>query len=147
MKAAYYHGNRTIKVGECRLRAPAADEVRINVAYCGVCGTDLHIFKGGMDKRVTMPQVIGHEMSGEIAEVGDRVKDWSKGDRVVVRPLDPCGNCPACDNCYIFCPDAAITPVKNDPQRLYIVDTDYCKGCGICEAECPRACIVMKAVR
>lgn len=96
MKAAYYQGNRTIKVGECRLRAPAADEVRINVAYCGVCGTDLHIFKGGMDKRVTMPQVIGHEMSGEIAEVGAKVKDWSKGDRVVVRPLDPCGNCPAC---------------------------------------------------
>jgi 2-desacetyl-2-hydroxyethyl bacteriochlorophyllide A dehydrogenase len=66
------------------------------VAYCGVCGTDLHIFKGGMDKRVSIPQVIGHEMSGEIAEVGENVKGWSVGDRVVVRPLHPCGNCPAC---------------------------------------------------
>jgi (R,R)-butanediol dehydrogenase/meso-butanediol dehydrogenase/diacetyl reductase len=66
------------------------------VAYCGVCGTDLHIFKGGMDKRVSMPQVIGHEMSGEIAEIGPRVKGWSLGDRVIVRPLQPCGNCPAC---------------------------------------------------
>jgi 2-desacetyl-2-hydroxyethyl bacteriochlorophyllide A dehydrogenase len=66
------------------------------VAYCGVCGTDLHIFKGGMDKRVSIPQVIGHEMSGEIAEVGGKVQGWSVGDRVVVRPLHPCGNCPAC---------------------------------------------------
>ncbi len=58
-----------------------------------------------------------------------------------------CGSCPACDNCFIFCPDAAITHVKGDPFKLYIVDTEYCKGCGICAAECPRACIVMKAVR
>lgn len=96
MKAAYYHGNKTIKVGESIPRKPGPGEVRIHVAYCGVCGTDLHIFKGGMDKRVSMPQVIGHEMSGEIAEIGPQVKGWSLGDRVVVRPLHPCGNCPAC---------------------------------------------------
>lgn len=58
-----------------------------------------------------------------------------------------CGTCPACDNCYIFCPDAAIRHIKDDPFKLYVVDYDYCKGCGICAAECPRACIVMKAVR
>jgi (R,R)-butanediol dehydrogenase/meso-butanediol dehydrogenase/diacetyl reductase len=96
MKAAYYHGEKTIKTGESVPRKPGPDEVRIHVAYCGVCGTDLHIFKGGMDKRVSMPQVIGHEMSGEIAEVGSNVKGWSPGDRVVVRPLNPCGSCPAC---------------------------------------------------
>jgi 2-desacetyl-2-hydroxyethyl bacteriochlorophyllide A dehydrogenase len=96
MKAAYYQGNRTIKVGESIPRKPGSDEVRINVAYCGVCGTDLHIFKGGMDRRVSIPQVIGHEMSGEIAEVGANVKGWLVGERVVVRPLDPCGKCPAC---------------------------------------------------
>ena len=96
MKAAYYQGNRTISLGESVPRKPGPDEVRIHVAYCGVCGTDLHIFKGGMDKRVSIPQVIGHEMSGEIAEVGGKVQGWSVGDRVVVRPLHPCGNCPAC---------------------------------------------------
>lgn len=96
MKAAYYQGNRTIKVGESIPRKPGSDEIRIHVAYCGVCGTDLHVFKGGMDKRVSIPQVIGHEMSGEIAEVGANVKGWSPGERVVVRPLHPCGNCPAC---------------------------------------------------
>lgn len=96
MKAAYYHGKKIIKTGESVPRKPGPDEVRIDVAYCGVCGTDLHIFKGGMDKRVSMPQVIGHEMSGEIAEVGSGVKTWAPGDRVVVRPLHPCGTCPAC---------------------------------------------------
>jgi len=57
-----------------------------------------------------------------------------------------CGACPACDNCWIFCPDAAVHRVFNSPDRLYFVDYDYCKGCGLCAAECPRACIVMKAV-
>lgn len=103
MKAAYYHGNKTIRIGDCKPRAPAPEEVRINVAYCGVCGTDLHIFLGHMDKRVSIPQVIGHEMSGEIAEVGINVKDWKVGDRVVVRPLDSCGSCPACraGHCHV----------------------------------------------
>jgi len=96
MKAAYYQGKRTVSLGESILHKPGEDEVRIHVAYCGVCGTDLHIFKGGMDKRVSIPQVIGHEMSGEIAEVGGKVRGWSVGDRVTVRPLHPCGTCPAC---------------------------------------------------
>jgi len=93
---ATYNGNRTIEVSECQSQAPKADEVRINVAYCGVCGTDLHIFLGHMDQRVDMPQVIGHEMSGVVAEVGANVSDWQVGDHVVVRPLDPCNDCPAC---------------------------------------------------
>jgi Pyruvate/2-oxoacid:ferredoxin oxidoreductase delta subunit len=57
-----------------------------------------------------------------------------------------CGTCPACDNCFIFCPDVAVIKVQNDPHRFYFVDTEYCKGCGLCAAECPRACIVMKPV-
>jgi 2-desacetyl-2-hydroxyethyl bacteriochlorophyllide A dehydrogenase len=49
-----------------------------------------------MDHRVTFPQVIGHEMSGTIVAVGEDVQGWAAGDRVTVRPLDPCGSCPAC---------------------------------------------------
>ena len=96
MKAAYYHGDRKIELGDCRVQPPGPDEVRIDVAYCGVCGTDLHIYLGHMDQRITFPQVIGHEMSGTIAEVGSRVQDWQAGDPVVVRPLDSCGTCAAC---------------------------------------------------
>lgn len=96
MDAVYYHGNKTFKSGKCIPQAPKPDEVRIDVAFCGVCGTDLHIYQGHMDKRVSIPLVIGHEMSGIIAEVGAGVSGWKEGDRVVVRPLGPCGACPAC---------------------------------------------------
>src|SRR4029078_12158501 len=63
---------------------------------CGLCGTDLHVFHGKMDYRVTFPQVMGHEMSGTIEEVRPAVTDFARGDHVTVRPLDPCGICPAC---------------------------------------------------
>ncbi|MCP5116589.1 MAG: alcohol dehydrogenase catalytic domain-containing protein, partial [bacterium] len=95
-KAAYYEGNETIRVAECTSAAPAAGQVQIRVSHCGICGTDLHIFHGKMDHRVKMPQVIGHEMSGVIAAIGEDVSGYAEGDRVTVRPLDPCGKCPAC---------------------------------------------------
>ena len=97
MKAALYAGNKSISVGESVPQSPGPGQVRLQVAYCGICGTDLHIYQGHMDKRVDIPQVVGHEMSGEIAEIGPDVTGWQVGDRVVVRPLDPCGNCPACE--------------------------------------------------
>jgi 2-desacetyl-2-hydroxyethyl bacteriochlorophyllide A dehydrogenase len=70
--------------------------VQLDVAYVGICGTDLHIFHGAMDGRVAIPAVIGHEMSGTVAAVGAGVSRWSPGDRVTVMPLDWCGRCPAC---------------------------------------------------
>lgn len=96
MKAAYYEGNETIRVGDCVPLAPASGQVQIRVAYCGICGTDLHIFHGKMDRRVHMPQILGHEMSGTIVALGPGVAGFAAGDRVTVRPLDPCGACPAC---------------------------------------------------
>lgn len=96
MKAAFYEGSKTIRIGICTPRAPGNGEVQIRVCYCGVCGTDLHVYHGAMDKRVTFPQILGHEMSGEIVEVGPSVPGYQAGDRVVVRPLDPCRGCPAC---------------------------------------------------
>ena len=96
MRAAYYEGHESISVGECVPLAPAGGQVQIRVSHCGICGTDLHIFHGKMDHRVKMPQVIGHEMSGELVAVGPGVAGWTTGDRVTVRPLDYCGDCPAC---------------------------------------------------
>ena len=88
MKAAHYVGNRTFTIDTCKPLKPGPGEVRLRVAYCGVCGTDLHVFHGAMDKRIKMPQVIGHEMSGIVAETGEGVTDLRAGDAVVVRPLD-----------------------------------------------------------
>ncbi|MBV8562745.1 MAG: alcohol dehydrogenase catalytic domain-containing protein [Actinobacteria bacterium] len=88
MTAVYYEGGGTFTVGSSEPVPPGPGEVRLDVAYCGVCGTDLHIAHGAMDQRVPTPMVIGHEMSGTVAEVGDGVEGFRPGDAVVVRPLD-----------------------------------------------------------
>ncbi|MFI3248736.1 MAG: alcohol dehydrogenase catalytic domain-containing protein [Rikenellaceae bacterium] len=88
MKASFYEGNKTFSVKEKELVAPAADEVRIKVAYCGICGSDVHIYHGNMDARVSIPETIGHEMSGTIDAIGEGVEGFEIGDKVVVRPLD-----------------------------------------------------------
>ncbi|OLT10215.1 Zn-dependent alcohol dehydrogenase [Kocuria sp. CNJ-770] len=96
MQAATYTGNRTVEIATVDEHPPGAGEVQIEVAYTGICGTDLHVLHGSMDARVTLPAVIGHEMSGRIAAVGDGVEGWTVGDPVTVMPLDWCGECPAC---------------------------------------------------
>ncbi len=88
MKAALYQGNRTFTVTDVAPVPPGPGEVRLDVAYVGICGTDVHIFHGAMDARVKPPQIIGHEMSGTVAEVGPGVTGLAVGDSVVVRPLD-----------------------------------------------------------
>ncbi len=105
MKAAYYEGNKKFSVGESVIVPPAKGQVRMEVAYAGICGTDVHIFLGHMDHRLTPPQVVGHEAVGTIVEVGQGVTDFKKGDRVVLRPTDACGKCPSCERGHInICP-------------------------------------------
>lgn len=88
MKAAYYEGNKSIRVGDCSPVAPKAGEVQLKVSHVGICGTDLHIYHGAMDKRVTFPQIMGHEMSGVVAAVGEGVSNVQINDPVTVMPLD-----------------------------------------------------------
>ena len=96
MKAAYFTGNSSFSIEDISSLEPSANEVRIKVAFCGICGTDLHVFHGAMAKRIGTHRVIGHESSGVIDAIGSEVTDVRVGDRVVVRPLDACGECPAC---------------------------------------------------
>lgn len=96
MKATFYKGSKNIDAGQGQERKPGADEVKLKIAYCGICGTDQHIFHGKMDKRVNPPQIIGHECSGTVVETGSAVSDFKPGDKVVVRPLNWCGECPTC---------------------------------------------------
>lgn len=97
MKSAIYVEKGQFKIGEGERRAPASDEVTLRVGYVGLCGTDLHVYHGNMDHRVCPPGVIGHEMSGVVETIGAKVSGFKVGDKVVVRPLDYCGECPACD--------------------------------------------------
>jgi 2-desacetyl-2-hydroxyethyl bacteriochlorophyllide A dehydrogenase len=98
--AATYVGAKTLTVIEKEPQSPGPGEVQIEVAYTGICGTDLHILHGDMDARVTMPAVLGHEMSGTIVAIGAAVNDWSPGDLVTVMPLVWDGTCPACHAGY-----------------------------------------------
>ncbi len=94
--AAYYVGDRTFSIEAVEAPSTGGDQVTIDVAYTGICGTDLHAYLGHMDQRIGLHRVIGHEMSGVVAAIGANVDNAKVGDRVVVRPLDHCGTCPAC---------------------------------------------------
>ena len=94
--AAFYRGNRSFAVETRRASDPGPGEAAVRIAYCGICGTDMHVFHGNMDARVGLNRVIGHEMSGTVAAVGEGVSGVSVGQKVVVRPLDHCDECPAC---------------------------------------------------
>lgn len=70
------------------------DEVLVQVAFCGICGSDIpRYFDGAVH---SFPQVLGHEFSGVVAAVGSAVTTARPGDRVAVAPLVPCHRCPEC---------------------------------------------------
>ena len=96
MHAAAYTGNGTMTIQELDATPPEQGQVQIEVAYVGLCGTDLHILRGHMDTRLRLPAIIGHEMSGTVSAVADESGRWQVGDHVTVMPLDWDGTCPAC---------------------------------------------------
>lgn len=99
MKALFYEGNHSFSIKTTEKQPLQKGEVRLKMAYVGVCGTDVHIYHGKMDARVKPPQIIGHEVSGIIEELGEGVTDWKIGENVTVRPLNPGVEMPA-DNGY-----------------------------------------------
>ncbi|WP_116953529.1 zinc-dependent alcohol dehydrogenase [Jiangella endophytica] len=96
MTAVVYRGARTLEIEQRDVEPPGPGQVRIDVAYTGICGTDLHIYHGHMDARVGSAAVIGHEMSGRVAAIGDDVEGLAVGEAVTVMPTRFCGECPAC---------------------------------------------------
>jgi L-gulonate 5-dehydrogenase len=96
MKAAILFNDREIRLDEAADPPVKADEVLVEVGYTGICGTDLHIYRGEFHDRVAFPAILGHEFGGLVGEVGREVKNFHVGDRVVVDPIIPCHACPAC---------------------------------------------------
>jgi (R,R)-butanediol dehydrogenase/meso-butanediol dehydrogenase/diacetyl reductase len=79
---------------------PGLDEVLVAVAYCGICGSDLHEYAPSERpsyRAVGLLQpVMGHEFSGIVVDAGDAVEDLTRGDAVAVHPGAPCGDCYYC---------------------------------------------------
>ncbi len=74
---------------------PGPGEVGIRVAYCGICGSDIHAFQG-KHPFISLPFNPGHEFSGTVFAVGKEVSGFTAGDRVVCEPNLVCGKCPNC---------------------------------------------------
>ena len=78
------------------LQEPAANEVVVEVAGCGVCHTDLGFYFGGVSPRHPFPLALGHEISGRVVRAGSEAKGWQ--DKAVIVPaVIPCGSCELCD--------------------------------------------------
>jgi L-iditol 2-dehydrogenase len=84
---------------------PQPDEgsVILRVKLCSICGSDLRTYHYG-HSRVTLPQILGHEIAGQIEAVGEEVKNYRLGDRVAVTPRISCGECFYCQKGqYTYC--------------------------------------------
>lgn len=71
------------------------DQVLVKVKRAGICGSDMHIYHG-TNPLATYPRILGHEIAGEVVEIGEEVAGLEAGDHVVVEPIRYCGTCYAC---------------------------------------------------
>jgi len=94
MQVAMYYNNRDVRLEEMPTPKIGPDEFLVKVMASGVCGTDVLEWY----RIKTAPRVLGHEMAGEIVEVGENVKRYKKGDRVFVTHHVPCNTCHYCLN-------------------------------------------------
>lgn len=107
MKAAIWHGRQDVRIEDApNPPDPPPGQVQVEVAWCGICGTDLHEYIGGPVyipqeaphplTSVKAPVPIGHEMSGRVVAVGDGVHNFAVGDRVAACPIIGCHQCRWC---------------------------------------------------
>lgn len=106
MRAALYYGNKDIRVEDVPEQSVGPTDVKVNVSYTGICGTDLHEYVAGPiltpanDPHPvtgeTTPIIFGHEVSGVVQETGDEVERVHPGNKVTINPMLPCGDCQYC---------------------------------------------------
>jgi len=87
MKQVNIHGPGDVRVDEAPEPEPGPRDAVVEVAACGICGSDLRYVRlGGLAGPMPAPMPLGHELAGTIASVGAEVEDWKPGDRVVLNP-------------------------------------------------------------
>jgi L-iditol 2-dehydrogenase len=95
MKAAVYRGVNEVRLEEVPVPEIGHGEILVRVHTCGICGTDLKKISSGSH---SAPRIFGHETAGVVAKVGDGVRKFGVGDRVVMFHHIPCGECYYCHN-------------------------------------------------
>lgn len=96
MKALMIEGENVARFHDVDRPRIENGEVRVAIRHVGICGSDLNTFKG-MNPLVTLPRIPGHEIGGEIVEIGSGVDArYRVGMRVIVMPYTTCGRCSAC---------------------------------------------------
>ena len=99
MRAAVFKGKHQMEVIDWKTKDLEPHEVRIRVQSCGICGTDQHIYHGHPGSAtVNPPIVLGHELAGEVIELGSSVSNLKLGNRVSIDPNIYCGGCEFCRN-------------------------------------------------
>ena len=93
MRAVAIGEDRALRPTEIEERPLRAGEARVAVAFCGICGSDLHLRPS---QAIPTGTVMGHEFSGTVVELSGDAEGFSVGDRVAVFPFAPCGECPNC---------------------------------------------------
>ncbi len=109
MTAAVLYGPGDLRIETREVPTVEPNDVAVKVAFCGICGTDLHYWDGwtfdAWLPNYDEPWVPGHEFTGTIAAVGTNIDDSQVGDRIVVEPKTPCHTCAMCQKgLYNFCP-------------------------------------------
>ncbi len=95
MKAAVLETIENLKIKEIPKPVPLSGEILVKIKACAICGTDVRVYHHG-HKHIRFPRVTGHELTGEIVEIGDRVKNYKVGQKLAVDPAIPCGSCYYC---------------------------------------------------
>jgi 2-desacetyl-2-hydroxyethyl bacteriochlorophyllide A dehydrogenase len=94
MRAGVFRGIGQVPIEDVPDPRPGPRDVVLDVKACGICGSDLHTYVAA--QLASVGQVMGHEFSGEVAEIGGEVEGIVVGDRVTGPPIQPCGECAAC---------------------------------------------------
>jgi L-idonate 5-dehydrogenase len=106
--AVVIHAPRDLRVEEVAVPALGPKDVEVRIGAGGICGSDLHYYQdGGFGTvRIKEPMVLGHEIAGTVAAVGEAVESLRAGDKVAVNPSRPCGQCRYCrEGLAIHCLD------------------------------------------
>ena len=98
MKAIVIHAANDLRIEEYPIAECGDEQVQIQIATGGVCGSDLHYFHNGGFGPVTLkqPMVLGHEVAGHVSALGKNVAHLKEGDLIAVSPSRPCGTCRYC---------------------------------------------------